>query len=479
MFETRIQNTKLAGSLADCMFRRINGCDYEGDYSFISTLRALLMHRLPGDAKIDFKQYGCDLSSDPASMTTSLESSVRPNTIAYVAVSRNMADDEDTAKQAFFDFPTPENLHEFVDVRNFFAEKMACRAFICQESKSAVIMVLASDLKKHHLAQCIIPKLLPWYFEQGRVTVNERAMLYGLRERIPNAYLRAIENICDTASFRQRSAAAALASFKRKGLERQKQETQRNIDRYNNEIDKLNRDLLSQLRLVNQENFRLNGILIAIESDEDDSSDVAQFIAGNTDVHFVDTDNADAMKFVITGYLDIYDPEAYRSMARNPNCWYWTESATRSGPFMSRENRKRVMDAIFGDNPVFKIKTFGVYKMNLEHGEVSADGGRYSGEIEHSNNRYANPHLYYANCLGSYRPHINKALQRGDLVGAISQCITSVHSVNVTESATFRHLCRDIFSDDRPILEGPNGQSFTTLQAFEYLTAPQQTTEGE
>lgn len=478
MFETRIQNTKLAGSLADCMFRRINGCDYEGDYSFISTLRALLMHRISGDNRITFKQYGFELSNDPALMTTSLESCIGSDTIAYVSVSRNMTEDEDVSKQTFFAFPTPQNLHEFMDVRSFFAEKMACRAFMSQESKSAVIMVLSSDMKKHHLAQCIIPKLLPWYFEQGRISVNERSMLYGLRDRIPNAYLRAIENICDTDAFRQKSAAAALLSFKRKGLERQKRDAQRNIENYNSSIDRLNRDLLSQLRLVNQENFKLNGILLALESDEDDSGDVTQFIASNRNVHFVDSDNSDAMKFIITGYLDIYDPEAYRSMARNPNCWYWTESATHSGPFMSRENRKRVMDAIFGDSPVFKIKTYGCYSMDLEHGEVSANGGRY-GHADGVDNRYANPHLYYASCLGSYRPHINKALQRGDLVGAISQCITSVHSVNVTESATFRHLCHDIFRDDRPILEGPNGQSFTTLQAYEYLIAPQTTTEGE
>lgn len=478
MFETRIQNTKLAGSLADCMFRRINGCDYEGDYSFISTLRALLMHRMPGDSRITFEQYSFELSDDLASMTTSLEYCVRPDTITYISVSRNMTEDEDVSKQTFFAFPAPQNLHEFMDVRTFFAEKMACRAFVSQESKSAVIVVLSSDMKKHHLAQCIIPKLLPWYFEQGRISVNERSMLYGLRDRIPNAYLRAIENICDTDTFRQKSAAAALLSFKRKGLERQKKDAQRNIENYNSSIDKLNRDLLTQLRLINQENFKLNGILLALESDEDDSGDVTQFIASNRDIHFVDSDSTDAMKFIITGYLDIYDPEAYRSMARNPNCWYWTESATSSGPFMSRENRKRVMDAIFGDSPVFKLKTYGCYSMNLEHGEVSAGGGRYE-RVDGVDNRYANPHLYYAGCLGSYRQHINKALQRGDLVGAISQCITSVHSVNVTESATFRHLCQDIFRDDRPILEGPNGKSFTTLQAYEYLIAPQTTTEGE
>lgn len=468
MFETRIQNTKLAGSLADCMFRRINGCAYEGDYSFISTLRALLMNRITGDSRIEFKTYGFALTNEQETMTTSLESCIRPDTIAYVSVSRNMAEDDDTSKQTFFAFPAPEHLHEFMDVRSFFAEKMACRAFICEQSRSAIIVVLSSDMKKHHLAQCIIPKLLPWFFREGRISVNERSLLFGLRERMPAQYLRAIENICDTDSFRQKSASAALLSWKRKGLERQKKTVEQSIVSCNNTIERLNSDLLSELRRVNQENFRLNGILLALESDDSGNDDLAEFIAGNRHVRFIDSQSED-MRFVVTGYLDIYDPEAYRSMARNQYCWYWAESATSSGPFMQREARKLVMDAIFSDSPVFKIKTYGVYKLDLEHNSVSATGGRHDN-IDDVSDRYPNPHLNYASCLGSYRPHINRALQSGDLVGAISQCITSVHSVNVTESATFRHLCSDIFRNNEPILEGPNGQSFTTLQAYQYLT---------
>lgn len=476
MFETRIQNTKLAGSLADCMFRRISGCDYEGDYSFISTLRALLMNRVTGDSRIEFKVCSFPIIADQDRMTKCLEGCVQTDAISYVSVVRDMTDDEENAKQAFFAFSAPQQLHEFMDVRSFFAEKMACRAFICEESRSAVIMVLSSDIKKHHLAQCIVPKLLPWFFHGSRISVNERSLLFGLRERMPSQYLRAIDNICDTDTFRQRSASAALLAWKRKGLERQKTAAEREINNCNSVIERLNTELLNELRRLNQKNFTLNGILLALESDDNGNDDLAEFIAGNRHVRFMDS-GSDNMQFVITGYLDVYDPEAYRSMARNSNCWYWTESAASYGPFMQRAARKLVMDAIFGDSPVFKIKTYGVYTLDIEHNSVSANN-RYTA-VEGVSDRYANPHLYYASCLGSYRQHINKALQNGDLVGALSQCIASVHSVNVTESATFRHLCYDIFRNDQPILEGPNGQAFTVQQAYEYLTNQNNTTEGE
>jgi hypothetical protein len=175
------------------------------------------------------------------------------------------------------------------------------------------------------------------------------------------------------------------------------------------------------------------------------------------------------MRILIKGYLDVFDPEAYKTLARNSGSWYWARTGTIMGPFMRYENRKLVMDAIFGDNPIFKIKTYAKYLLNLDHSEVGS-GDHHRNEGENVSDRYPNPHLYYASCLGSYRSHINRALQRGDLVGAISQCITSAHSVNVTESATFGCLCRDLFTSTNSILEGPDGESYTVLQAYEYLT---------
>jgi len=466
MFENRIINTKLSGSLADCMFRRINGSDYEGDWSFVATLRALLMSRLQEGDGITFRYFTYDLEHPTEDLANEFAAAAMPNTINYLAVTAPYDISEEENKQKFFSIPIAENFHEFMDVREFFAQKMCCRAFINEQIRSSVIVVLESNIKKHHLAQCIIPKLLPWYFERGKISAVERQLLYGLRDRRDVMYQAAIELLCDTEEFRHRSTAAAFSSYKKKSLEKQKTRAEREISRRQDTIERLNSQLLSELRCLSQDNFTLNGILIALESDVNVGDEFMQFMANNKNVEFIDMDG-DQMRIQIKGYLDIYDPEAYRSLARNPNAWYWTNSATSNGPFMVRDNRKMVMDAIFSDNPTFKIKTYGRYKLDLEHGGVSG-GGTYE-DADTPADRYANPHLYYASCLGSYYTLINKALMSGDMIGAISNCIASTHSVNVTESATFRHLCRDIFERNTPILEGPDGQSYTTKQAYEYL----------
>lgn len=473
MFEQKVTETKLAGSIADCMFRRISGGSYEGDISFISTLRALLMHTDLGNRSLKFATGSMPLG-DVASeelFASALQTYLLPDHITYVCVNAPIGKDVGEATQEFFSQPAPEDAHEFMDVRTFFMSKMACRAMICEQSRSSVILVLSSTLKKHHLAQCIIPKLLPWLFEDVQLTLLQRTLLTSLTMRYGDTYLHTIQAICDTDTYRQRQAGAAMLAFKRSSLEKQKTSTESQIRAFQERVDVLNSDLLAQYRALSYENLKLSGIMMALASDDIDDNGLQAFLAANNNVEVISMDG-DSMKIMIKSYLNVYDPDAYSSIARNQHSWYWSNSATASGPFMLKENRKMVMDAIFSDTPTFKIRSFGIYTLNCANNRVEGSGGRYSDHAP--TDRYANPHLYYASCLGSYRAPIQRALTRGDIVDAISQCIASAHSVNVTESATFRHLCTDIFNSEYPILEGPNGNTYTVRQAYEYLRDNQQ-----
>ena len=468
MFETPIIESKLVGSLADCMFRRINGCGCDGDISFISTMRALLMHVDMGEHTVTFTNANASIEDmdTQENCEALILQHMRPDTITYMSVSAPVAEDAQTAKNRFFEFNAPESAHEFMDVREFFASKMACRAMICEQSRSALILVLSSNMKKHHLAQCMLPKLMPWYFSGVSLSVLQRTLLTALTERYQDTYIRTLEAITDTDWFRSRKSGAAMSAFKRRSLVRKKENIEHKIRNHQSRIESLNSDLVSEMRILSDVNYQLNGVLLAIADEDTGDNDLAEFLAANQNIEILSSDG-DTLQFIVKSYLSVYDPDAYASMARNPNSWYWTESSSSVGPFVSRQARKQVLDAIFSDTPVFKIRSFGIYSINCNTNDVNASGGRYSSHT--INDRYANPHLYYASCLGSYRPAINRALSNDDLVGAISQCISSAHSVNVTESATFRHLCRDIFRSDGPILEGPGGKLFTTLQAYEYL----------
>lgn len=467
MFENSITNTKLTGSLGDYMFRRINGCDYEGDVSFTATLRALLMSRMSDDDTLALQMHNFMLENKTAEQCAKFfEDYVCGCALHVVNVTTgNAMIDNAEATKKFCDIPAPDGFVESKDIYEFFVSKMHCRMFINEANKTTIVMILNMDNKKYHLVQCVIPRMIPWLFERGKFSVIERDLLYGLTDRYSKIYEKKINDICDTNAFRQKYTAAVMSSFKRRGLERQQHSIERDINSYRTQIDRMQCELLSLMRKMNDENYKLNGVLTALNSDIESNDELAQFVAANKNIQMV-VDQDDSISFIIRGHLDIFDPEAYRTMSRNINSWYWT-TGPRMGIFASRENKKKVLDAIFGNDPIFKIKTCGYFRLSGEYGDASAKS-RHNYGAEYVD-CYPNPHLNYNSCLGAHRAPINKALSAGDMVGAVSQCISSVHSVNVTESASFRYLLNDIFETTTPILDGPENRSYTVAQALEYL----------
>lgn len=477
MFESKIENTQLAGTLADCMFRRVSGCDYQGDVSFISTLRALLMDVDVPEPGVKFAVSGMPSGSAPEAISSSVASALEANnTITYVSVDTDLTAEEQ-GKERFFAFSAPDNAHEFEDVREFFASKMDCRAFICEANRSSAIVVRSTALSKHHLVQCILPKLLPWIFSGVQLSAAKRNLLYALRERKSVNYRRALDAMCDSDEFRSKVANAAIANIQRRSLMQKKDAVENEIRVSKDRIETHYSSIEQLYRNVANFEERLSGILIAMENPGSDE-ELTSFLASNPNIQIETKQLDNTLTFIIKGYLDVYDPEAYRTLSRNAASWYWNRGSVDTEPFIRKENRKLVLDAIFGENPQFKLKTFGVFRFDLNAKSVSACA-RYDengGQIPA--NCFPNPHLYYASCLGSYRSHIMAALAKGDLVGAFSQCISSAHSVNVTESATFGILCRELFTRPGAFLESSDGTCYTVFQAYEWLVA-QQTANNE
>lgn len=469
MFENTIDSTPFTGTLADCMFRHINGNNFDSDVSFLATLRALLMQRMSAEDTVDFHYCALQSQTNEVSELNALvrrASNGGNNFIVVNYITDPFEDNDDAQKDLFTAIEAPEGYCELADVQVFFAEKMLCRAFINETTRSVIFMVFQLTPRKYHLIQCSIPKLMPWFFADNHISMQERDLLFSLRYKTSAEYEEALTKMSQTTTYKQKSSSAMIIAFKRKSLEKQKRTAEQMITQINQKIDRLNRDILLYFRNLNDENFKLNGILAALQSAETDTSDdFAQFITNNACIDILNYTD-DVIRFAVRGYLDVYDPEAYQSLANNRNSWYWDCASNET--FVNRTSRKMLLDAIFGDNPTFKLKTVGVFSLNVTTAEVSA----YRNESDYRpymSTHHPNPHLYYNACLGAHRAPISRALVRGDIIGAMSQCISSAHSVNVTESASFRYTCRNLFNDDKAVLEGPDGQLYTPAMALQYL----------
>ena len=475
MFENQIRSTKLTGSLADNMFRHISGSGFSEDVSLLSTLRALLMNRCPDNETIevvnssDTLTNGYEIGADKCA----------DHSFIVINCVSNISESKENTKQFFNEIRVPEGYVELTDVQPFFAQKMSCRAFINESAHSTIVCILDMDLKRYHLMQCITPRLLPWFFAGNSLTINERALLHTLHDRIYTAYEQAINRLIDTYEFRNRVMSATLTNMRMRSLERQRNNAAEQIAAINERIDEFSTRIGTLMRDKNNLLHRLIGIEAAATNDDNGAAtrELNEFLRSVNCIECVPSDNVNEIHIIVKGHLDIYDPDDYKSIARNRNGWYWSTS-TSNFPltFRNMEARKKVMDHIFCTNPTFKIKTCGYFKLCLEECYSSAKSRHTYGE--RYNDCYPNPHLNYNSCLGSYRPLINQALGDGNLVAAFSRCITSVHTVNVAEAASFSYLCRDLFSDcNRPYLEGPDGKLYSTLEAYQYLCQKEQ--QGE
>jgi len=470
MFENTIRNTRLTGALADNMFRHINGSSYDGDVSFLSNLRALLMNRMPREESIDLHHAVRSLRTEGVNVASVGRLS---NALTVINCFSDIGCSKEEIELQFNSILVPDEYSENTDVRAFFAQKMMCRVFVCEELHSTIVLIADMDMKRYHLVQCIIPKLLPWYFDCKTLTANERALLHTLYGRAFQAYESALVRLTDNDDFRVMMMSATLNSMKRRSFENQKNAIESSVNDCTAAINTLNDRLSEKFKEKNRLLHRLIGIETAIAQENygDASKELNDFIKSAKCIECVDSGSDDSIAIVVKGYLDVYDPDDYKAASMNRNGWYWNVS-TRNfhDELKPYQARKKVLDSIFSSNPTFKIRTCGYYRLDMESCTVRSSslydyGARY-------NDCYVNPHLNYHACLGSYRSVINEALANGDIVAALSRCITSVHTVNVVEGASFSHLTTDLFEDyNRPFLVGPDGNSYTTLQAYRYLCA--------
>ena len=130
------------------------------------------------------------------------------------------------------------------------------------------------------------------------------------------------------------------------------------------------------------------------------------------------------------------------------------------------ELRRKIMDAIFSDDAVLKVKMCSNYIIDLRGTCDATAGYRYGDEFI---GYIPNPHIHRFACLGNYKPYINRAIRDGNLIGAIEQCVTSAKSLNFTEAHTVRYFLNDLFTSRYKVIVLPDGKEVTPVEALEYL----------
>lgn len=470
MFREMISSSSLTTEDSNAFFHNIIGNICCKDVTFISTLRALLMNRIPetDSIRLEFAYSRLhpsrrDALAVDSAMREILGGDLRPNIIRVVSVIER-AVDQDPDTKSNMDFIEENFCKEFGElweksekITQFYRKSFRVLCFINRGVNSVVIFVERMNIQKMHYLQMSIPALLPWYFEENPVNETELQLLKSLGEKSPESWVRCIDQIVGTLDFESIRIKRLLDGLERRTNERLLDQMHRDLSSVDNYLRELDRRYEEKLKERDMACIKIAGIQKRI--DDGNGSELMDYFLCNKRL-LLDRAEDNIVYFCVRDYLSYFDEEAAETYINNPNSYFY-----RYG--MDREKLRSLLRAIFIDQTI-RIRFWAEYRLVVGVGvspvEQACPGHMMDGYRP-------NPHINYYGCMGNYRRIVNEALRNGDTIAAIEQCIASAKSLNFHDGAVMAQFCEEFVGDQEnyKALELPDGRVVTPVEAIEWL----------
>ena len=479
MFNQFVNATKFTSDAADGIFGdRVYALSmYQGDVSFLATMRILLADRVPEGEAVILGYSSTSMADFADSFTAAdiieymgLHRKPSSNTIrVYSLGSYGKKENERGIMKLVHDgfvAKHPE-FEELKDVSAFVSKQMNALFFINKETKSSIAIVVDVTPARWHFLQVFISRLMPWYFAdiERPLTEAERAFVFTLAEGNYQKYMDCIEEYAKLYDFRSGEIKKAFSGFGKNVRKRQIDETTSRIDRLEREIANMTASINSYLNDRADAIVRLRGLnAMASDASELESELIDYFMANKTLNNIEVTDRGD-IRFIVATYIEYFDADMYDVFSKKDSSLLYNGYDTPA-VFEPIEKKKLFFDAVFGENPLLKIKVCAYYSMNVNGYVTSQDHYTYGDEYA---NYIPNPHLQNFNCLGDHKRYIEECLRNNDIIGAVEQCVSSARSINLGEDPTMNRFFKDIFKSSKRIIELPDGTSCTPKEALKWL----------
>lgn len=478
MFKDIIMTTPLVNENANSYFQNIYGDSFNGDISFISTLRALVAPRMGDDDVLSIKFRSSNYSAGAiagASTTNAIkticeyfyqndEGSIYIHNFYHSEQDSNVACLE-LMKSSFCKvFPGWVRLEKVTD---FYHKQFLTMCFINPDKKSVAIFVDNMDIRKMHYLQCSIFAFLPWYFDPKKgVNELEMELINSLREKTSGKYEEVISKIALQYDFRSSKIKRLLAGFETKFERIECNNVRAQIDRVRDSIDSLNRQIGDKLRTKSGLEIRLLGLESKISSTSEDS-EIMEYFLCNSNLELLNVYD-ETMIFGVKTYIEYFDEDMAASAIRNKQSYLYTPGGDTSRR-IPEESIEKLMNAIFIDQTL-KIKICAAYEFDLNGAVTAKQYHDFDNNFDHC---MPNPHIDGYGCLGNYHRAINELLEKRDYITAIEQCIASAKSLNFGDSPVMGLFSRAIHKVDctynNKCIELPDGNVVDPKGAIAWL----------
>lgn len=481
-----IKETVFTSNLSNSCFSNIrHATEYNmgspaDDVSFLSTLRALLMNRIPKEEVVDV--YTCTSSYSKEALSgaavSACMSAIFPMDdvkISITYISPSSPESADYAMElirnnfiAWKRSRTGKEFSELIDL-SLYLKRFGVNAqiYTCEEAKSAVIAIVlpgsGSDLfRKFHILESLIPRFLPWYFSEKPLTELEFSLLSSLHEKRADNYIQYLNQIAENFDFRSHEIEQVVGGFYDRYYSNLICDIKRYIEDLNSRIEAYFQQASDCIASKNNLNFKLIGLESCDR--EQTQNEVLDLFRCNNSLDPIDSRNS-TIRFIVRTQFDSFDPEAAITILDNDHSYAYRDYSC-SGVFRQIENRKLLLKAIFSDDPQLILKTCSIFSLDMNGSVNSSTNYTYPAKYK---DYLRNPHLHYYNCFGDHKRYILDRVSAGDIVGAIMQCVESAKSINILEAPTFGRLVNDLFNSQNHIILLPDGSSVTPVEALEWL----------
>lgn len=484
MFSTIIESTGLSTATADKYLNTIR-CDSvafgtKNDKSMTATLRALL-HTRGGNIDYYYRNRAYSAETIKANSVSEVLKAMLPNIQENSFYLHEFCIKEDEDMMANMAIVKSEFLKKHrgwekqENITAFFAGKFEVLCFINRSKRSVYMFTSRLNARLYHYLQCSIPAILPWYFDENKLTEKELELMHSLTEQSEEKYLSIINEIASSLDFRTMNIKKGLADFEKRIIRNGIEKIKRDISSVDSRIHDYSEHMRNAIAERNKHVATLSGYELKLSSDELETELMNYFLC-NKKLVLCSTDG-DYIWFGVKDYLAYYDEEAAKAYINNSRSYIYNDYRGN----VSKEDMKKLMTAIFIDKKL-KVRFCSRFKFKVcEFLEPQRHADFSDPEFEGFS---PNPHLDRYQCLGDNRTHINEALINNDTIMAIEQCVASNKCLNFRDSAVCSVFMSTMYENSSEgyslkFIELPDGKVVKPSEAVKWLNEQEEKKKDE
>ena len=361
-----------------------------------------------------------------------------------------------------------EGWREVHDLGRFLSQKTNVRVIQNEGRRmTALVYEARPTLADYHLAQAVISRLMPWYFNDKPLTPKESEYVRSLAGTSLVDYTRAADELAEEMGLMSKFISYRLSDFATYAVRNRIIDLQRSLDGLYDQRQSAMSRYRTLCEQIDEMNIRLMGAREAAASKTGPDEELVSLFLRSKNLILCPTQMRDgALEFIAKGYLTNVDSDMYETYADRPRSLLYNRDLCVDSVFEDMENRKILLDALFSSDATCKLRVCAAYRIDPKHGVEGLERYRYPASCDDS---IPNMHIDRYACLGAHYDLIMDRINSGDMVGAVLQCLASAQSQNISEDATMTPLLEVIFGTTRKCIELPDGSSVTPTQALEYL----------